>query len=41
LGLKITGGSDFHGFGSGGKELGFQDFYLKVPYEILEELKKK
>ncbi len=40
LNLKITGGSDFHGFGSGGKDLGFQDFYLKVPYSILEELKK-
>jgi len=39
--LLITGGSDFHGFGSAGKALGFSDFYLKVPFEILEELKKK
>lgn len=40
LNLKITGGSDFHGFGSGGKDLGFQDFYLKVPYSVLEDLRK-
>lgn len=40
LKLKVTGGSDFHGFGSGGKDLGFQDFYLKVPYEVLEDLRK-
>jgi hypothetical protein len=40
LKLKITGGSDFHGFGSGGKDLGFSDFYLKVPYQILEDLKR-
>lgn len=39
--LLITGGSDFHGFGSAGKDLGFTDFYLKVPYSILEELRKK
>ncbi|HSX58359.1 MAG TPA: PHP domain-containing protein [Candidatus Saccharimonadales bacterium] len=39
--LIKTGGSDFHGFGSAGKELGFGDFYLKVPYEILENLKSK
>lgn len=39
--LILTGGSDFHGFGSAGKQLGFADFYLKVPYNILEELKKK
>ncbi|MEX0616963.1 MAG: PHP domain-containing protein [Candidatus Woykebacteria bacterium] len=37
--LVVTGGSDFHGFGSAGKNLGFVDFYLKVPYEILENLK--
>ena len=40
LKLKISGGSDFHGFGSGGKDLGFQDFYLKVPYQVLEDLRK-
>jgi len=39
--LVITGGSDFHGFGSAGKGLGFKDFYLKVPYRVLEELKKR
>lgn len=39
--LVVTGGSDFHGFGSAGKALGFTDFYLKVPYKVLEELKKK
>lgn len=38
--LVVTGGSDFHGFGSAGKALGFTDFYLKVPYSILENLKK-
>ncbi|OGY26487.1 MAG: hypothetical protein A2Z11_02520 [Candidatus Woykebacteria bacterium RBG_16_43_9] len=37
--LLITGGSDYHGFGSAGKQLGFTDFYLKVPYEVLEDLK--
>ncbi len=37
--LLITGGSDFHGFGSAGKNLGFEGFYLKVPYKILDELK--
>jgi len=39
--LIKTGGSDFHGFGSAGKSLGFKDFYLKVPYGVLENLKKK
>lgn len=39
--LLITGGSDFHGFGSAGKDLGYKDFYLKVPYTILEKLKEK
>ncbi|MDP2720519.1 MAG: PHP domain-containing protein [bacterium] len=39
--LAITGGSDYHGFGSAGKELGFQNFYLKVPYQVLEELKSR
>lgn len=37
--LVITGGSDFHGFGSAGKNLGFEGFYLKVPYQVLEDLK--
>jgi predicted metal-dependent phosphoesterase TrpH len=39
--LVKTGGSDFHGFGSAGKQLGFKDFYLKVPYEVLTNLKKR
>ena len=39
--LVVTGGSDFHGMGSAGKALGFSDFYLIIPYSILEELKKK
>lgn len=39
--LAVSGGSDYHGFGSAGKELGFTDFYLKVPYSILETLKKR
>ena len=38
--LVVTGGSDFHGFGSAGKKLGFEGFYLKVPYSILENVKK-
>ena len=38
--LVVTGGSDFHGFGSAGKNLGYTDFYLKVPYSILDDLKK-
>lgn len=37
--LVITGGSDFHGFGSAGKKLGFEDFYLKVPEKVLLDLK--
>ncbi len=39
--LLVTGGSDYHGFGSAGKELGFEDFYLKVPSSVLSDLKKK
>ncbi len=39
--LIKTGGSDFHGFGSAGKNLGFKDFYLKVPNSVLEDLKAK
>lgn len=39
--LVITGGSDYHGFGSAGKALGYSDFYLKVPYYILEKLRIK
>jgi predicted metal-dependent phosphoesterase TrpH len=38
--LIVTGGSDYHGFGSGGKDLGYAGFYLKVPYSILEGLKR-
>ena len=38
--LIKTGGSDFHGFGSAGKDLGFNDFYLKIPPKCLSELKK-
>jgi len=41
LNLVVSGGSDFHGFGSAGKKLGFQDFYLKVPDQVLVELKKR
>lgn len=39
--LLVTGGSDYHGFGSAGKELGYENFYLKVPESILKDLKKK
>lgn len=39
--LAVSGGSDFHDFGSAGKDLGFEGFYLKVPYSILENLKKR
>ena len=39
--LAESGGSDYHGFGSAGKDLGFADFYLKVPYQVLEDLKSK
>lgn len=41
LKLVKTGGSDFHGFGSAGKDLGFDDFYLKIPARILEELRER
>jgi len=37
--LAVSGGSDYHGFGSAGKELGFSGFYLKIPYQVLVELK--
>ncbi|MDP2671148.1 MAG: PHP domain-containing protein [bacterium] len=40
LNLVASGGSDFHGYGSAGKKLGFEDFYLKVPDAVLDELKK-
>ena len=39
--LAVSGGSDYHGFGSAGKNLGFTNFYLKVPYSILEALRKR
>lgn len=39
LNLVVSGGSDFHGYGSAGKQLGFTDFYLKVQYSVLQELK--
>lgn len=38
--LIKTGGSDFHGFGSAGKDLGFKDFYLKIPTKCLTDLRK-
>lgn len=38
--LIKTGGSDFHGFGSAGKDLGYSDFYLKLPAKCLSDLKK-
>lgn len=41
LKLVVSGGSDFHDFGSAGKDLGFEGFYLKVPYSVLENLKKR
>ncbi len=41
LKLVKTGGSDFHGFGSAGKELGFGDFYLKIPASVLEDLRAR
>ena len=41
LKLIKTGGSDFHGFGSAGKNLGFADFCLKIPYSVLETIKEK
>lgn len=39
--LLMTGGSDYHGYPGLGKDLGFKDFYLKIPYEVLEKLKAK
>jgi|SRR3989344_2150253 len=41
LKLVKTGGSDFHGFGSAGKELGFEDFYLRIPVSVLEDLRER
>ncbi|OGY23179.1 MAG: hypothetical protein A2172_02255 [Candidatus Woykebacteria bacterium RBG_13_40_15] len=38
-GLAVSGGSDYHGFSSTGKELGFVGFYLKIPYQVLDDLK--
>lgn len=40
-GLLITGGSDYHGFGNAGKELGYANFYLKVSHKVLEDIKSK
>jgi predicted metal-dependent phosphoesterase TrpH len=39
--LAVSGGSDYHGFGSAGKELGYTDFYLKVHYKVLEDLRRR
>ncbi len=39
--LVKTGGSDYHGFGSAGKDLGFDDFYLKIPTSVLEDLRSR
>ncbi len=41
LKLAVSGGSDFHEFGSAGKDLGFENFYLKIPYSILVDLRKR
>jgi 3',5'-nucleoside bisphosphate phosphatase len=38
--LLVTGGSDFHGTYKNGLELGIGRGNLKVPYELLEKLKK-
>lgn len=37
--LLLTGGSDFHGHKGLGKNLGYQDFYLKVPEQLVNILK--
>lgn len=39
-GLLLTGGSDFHGANKEGVELGSGHGDLKVPYRLLEEIKK-
>lgn len=39
-GLKITGGSDFHGTNKPGIELGIGKGNLKIPYEIWENLRR-
>src|SRR3989344_3918539 len=38
--LIKTGGSDFHGFGSAGKDLGFKDFSVSIPAKALSDLRK-
>jgi predicted metal-dependent phosphoesterase TrpH len=41
LDLIVTGGSDYHGCGGIGKELGLENVYLKIPYSCLESLKRR
>ena len=40
MGLKISGGSDFHGKNKPLIEMGSGRGNLKIPYEVLEELRK-
>ena len=40
LGLKLSGGSDFHGTNKNNHELGTGSGNLSIPYEILTELRK-
>lgn len=39
-GLKITGGSDYHGANKPGIEMGCGKGNLSIPYEIWENLKR-
>lgn len=40
LGLKLTGGSDFHGANKDGYEIGTGKGNLRIPYELLENIRK-
>lgn len=40
IGLILSGGSDFHGTNKDGYELGTGKGNLKIPYELLEKIKK-
>lgn len=41
LGMFITGGSDFHGFGNAGKSLGLKEENILIDYQILASMKSK
>src|SRR3989338_536950 len=41
LGMLISGGSDYHGFGNAGKSLGLKEEHMLIDYEILTRIKAR